>query len=239
MSNRRRVVGVIDSGVDSSLMPRVVSGRAFELDVDGRVSFADDINDGLNHGTQTARALLSHSPKTQLCVAKVFAQGLATSATQIASAVEWLIEQDVGLINMSLGLTSDRASIRNACELARARGVVIIASSPAHGAAVYPAFYSSVISVTGDARCEIDEYSYLKTSQVEFGACVRSMSGDVAGASIAAAHFSGLLAQRFNEREDLRDGYLDVIDELRCSAQIIGIDQTPWLGPNHGKMSSE
>lgn len=229
MHDRKPLIGIIDSGVDWSLLPRVYRGRGFQLDKDGNVYRSADFLDKLNHGTQTAVAILSHLPQAQLCVAKVFSEGLATSALQVTSALEWMIEQDVKLVNMSLGLITDRASIRNVCEEASARGIVLVASSPAHGEAVYPASYASVTSVTGDARCAEHQCSYLHSPQAEFGACVQSKTRGIAGASIAAAHFTGLIA---NTAAVTNMDYCGALAQLRQSADIRGLDQTPWLGPN-------
>lgn len=231
MRDRNSVIGVIDSGVNGTLLERVYKGRGFRLDADGGVFRSGDFLDNLNHGTQIATAILSHLPEARLCVAKVFTEGLATSSQQIAAALQWLIEQNVDLINMSLGLTIDRESIREACEDARARGVVLIASSPAHGQVVYPAAYNGVVSVTGDARCTESQCSYLNSSQAEFGASVRSRELTVVGSSVAAAHFTGIVASTAAE---LNTNYENTLRQLRQSADIQGGDQTPWLGPNAG-----
>jgi len=233
MHDRKPVIGIIDSGVDWSLLSRVYRGRGFQLDKNSNVYRSADFLDQLNHGTQTATAILSHLPQAQLCVAKVFSEGLATSALQVTSALEWMIEQDVKLVNMSIGLISDRTSIRNVCKEASARGIVLVASSPAHGEAVYPASYSSVTSVTGDARCAEHQCSYLYSSQAEFGACVRSKTQGIAGASIAAAHFTGLIA---NTAVVANTTYRRALAQLRQMADIQGSDKTPWLGPDAQKI---
>lgn len=229
MRDRRSLIGVVDSGVNDVLLERVYKGRGFRLDADGDVYRSADFLDNLNHGTQTATAILNHLPQAKLCVAKVFSEGLASSSQQIAVALQWLIEQNVDLINMSLGLTVDREPIREACEEARARGIVLVASSPAHGQVVYPAAYNSVVSVTGDARCSESQCSYLNSSQAEFGASVRSRELSVGGASVAAAHFTGIIA---STAAALNMNCEDALKHLRQSADIQGGDQTPWLGPN-------
>lgn len=234
MYDRKPIIGIIDSGVDGSLFSSVYRGRGFQLDTKSHVYRSADFLDQLNHGTQAATTILSHLPQAQLCVAKVFSEGLATSASQVTSALEWMIEEDVKLINMSLGLVADRVSIRNVCKEASTRGIVLVASSPAHGEAVYPASYASVISVTGDARCAEHQCSYLQSPQAEFGACVRSKTWGIAGASIAAAHFTGLIA---NTAVMANMDYRGALAQLRQTADIRGSDKTPWLGPNAQNIS--
>ena len=95
---------------------------------------------------------------------------------------------------MSLGLGHDREVLRRACGHAHGAGAVLIASAPARGGPVYPAAYDQVIAVTGDARCAPGEVSDLFGVQADFGTYGGDPSGVRAGASIAAAHFTGLAA---------------------------------------------
>ena len=76
---------------------------------------------------------------------------------------------------------------------ALAAGLILIASTPARGAPVYPAAYPGVLRVTGDARCGPGELSALGVP-ADYGACVRDVDGSPGGASLAAAHVTGLLA---------------------------------------------
>jgi hypothetical protein len=72
--------------------------------------------------------------------------------------------------------------------------LILIASTPARGAPVYPAAYPGVLRVTGDARCGPAEVSALGGVPADYGACVRDVDGTPGGASLAAAHVTGLLA---------------------------------------------
>ncbi|MEO0141258.1 MAG: S8 family serine peptidase, partial [candidate division WOR-3 bacterium] len=69
--------------------------------------------------------------------------------SDIAEAILWAADSGLHVINMSLGGTSSSAVLRNACDTAFARGVLLLAASGNNGAnyILYPAAYESVIAV--------------------------------------------------------------------------------------------
>ncbi|MCY1281804.1 hypothetical protein D9M70_306200 [compost metagenome] len=184
-------VGVVDSGFAPHQANRVLAARRFQLD-DESLSDGDAMPDRLGHGSAVLDALAGAAPLARFCVAQVFGERGQTSPLQIAAALHWLIEQRVALINLSLGLRSDRPVLREACAAAREAGILLCASSPAQGTAVFPANYPGVIRITGDARCTPGQWSWLDSAQADFGAHVAAGNG-VAGASIACAALSGLI----------------------------------------------
>lgn len=207
-------VAVIDSGVDAAAL--------------GRDPFAPAARPArAGHGTEVARLILAAAPDAALLDARVFTDGQAASAEVVAEAIHWAVDQGAGLINLSLGLRDDRWALRHACACAHAAGVLLVASMPARGAAVYPAAYPDVIAVCGDARCRPDEWSQIAPRL--FGACpaapdagdfafsrgaadrpVHSGGGNGArapsdrrgGASYAAARVSGQAARWLGDRPD-------------------------------------
>ncbi|MDT4855610.1 hypothetical protein FQZ97_899720 [compost metagenome] len=138
---------------------------------------------------------------------------------QIAAALHWLVEQDVALVSMSLGLRNDRPVLREACALARTAGILLCASSPAQGEPVYPASYPGVIRITGDARCTPGQWSWLNSAQADFGAHVTAANG-VAGASVGCAALSGIMAG-FLQRHPGASRQ-DVLLWLRENAAFVG-----------------
>ena len=192
-------VGIIDSGLQREYWPRLQAGRAFVMGQQGVLGQALE-DDHLGHGSVVTRILLAQAPTAELVVAQVFGQRAATTAAQLTAALLWLLEQRVELINCSLGLHADRPALRDACEQAASRGVILCASSPAMGQPVYPASYPGVVAVTGDARCQPGEWSWLQGDMAEFGAAVGR--GSEGGASMACARFSGLLASFWSTRPD-------------------------------------
>ena len=187
-------VGLIDSGVDAAIAANLAASRAFRLAADGGVAALAPEADRLGHGAALAGILVRRHPGIRLLSAQVFADTLSCSARQVAAALDWLVLHEARLVNMSFGLRRDRDVLRQACARAQAAGLILIAAAPARGAPVYPASYPGVIRATGDARCAMDEISCLATAQADFGACVRSDDGTVAGASVGCAYLSAFAA---------------------------------------------
>lgn len=211
-------VGLIDSGFAPEQAERVSLSRRFWLE-GGELLEGDALPDVLGHGRAVLKTLEEQCGPIRLCVAQVFGDRWQTSPLQIAAALHWLIEQDVALINMSLGLRTDRPVLREACVLAQASGLILCASSPAQGEPVYPAAYPGVIRITGDARCAPGQWSWLNSPQADFGAHVSAANG-VAGASVACAALTGIMAAHLHANPGA--GREAVLAWLREGAAFIG-----------------
>ncbi|WP_432695646.1 subtilisin-like serine protease QhpE [Marinobacterium sp. YM272] len=212
-------IGVVDSGVPE---PRAGYDAAFVIR-DAALWQAEADPDHLGHGTRVAEVIHHMLPEAEIFSAQVFMERLATTATQVAAAIDWLVEQEVNLINLSLGLRYDRAPLRDACHRALKRGVLVSASAPARGDAVYPSAYPGVFRMTGDARCGRDEIAHLETAFADFGGCVLPVdeNRDYSGASLGCAHMSGHLGR-----------YLIQTDRPRLSAARAWlIEQAVYQGP--------
>ena len=194
---KRLRVGLVDSGLDHALLPAAVASRAFSIvgAAPGELATAEPHADRLGHGTAVARVLLQQTPGVALLNAQVFDDQLTCSSRQVVAALDWLLAEDVRLINLSFGLRRDSPELAAACARALERGVVLVAASPARGAPVFPASYAGVIRATGDARCAPGELSHLHSPQADFGACVRAGNSGPAGASIGCAHITAAVAQ--------------------------------------------
>lgn len=193
-------VGIVDSGSSPAQAARVAAAAAFVCG-DGDVRRIEASEDLLGHGSLVGDIVLHCAPQAELLVAQVFRERLATTAVQVAAAIDWLVEEGAAVINLSLGLREPRPVLEAACRTALDAGVVLCAASPAHGAPVYPAAFAGVLRVTGDARCERLEVSALAAAHADFGAHVRPMHGTLAGAgaSMACAHLSGHVARHLSE----------------------------------------
>jgi hypothetical protein len=198
---------------------QVIAGRRFSL-LEGGLAEGDLREDPLGHGSAVIEAIGRRAPSALFCVAQVFDQRGVTSALQIASAIDWLLTQDVRLINLSLGLRQDRSLLRAACAAAVARGVLLCASSPAQGEGVFPANYPQVLRVTGDARCAEQEWSWLNSAQADFAACVHGTYPGQSGASLGCAALSGHIAGFLAEQPDASNA--QVIEWLRDHARYRG-----------------
>lgn len=210
-------VGIIDTGLQRGQWQRLHGGQSFVLS-DEDVQLRPLGQDNLGHGSLVTRLLSEQAPQAQLLMAQVFGERPATTAAQVSAGLAWLLEQGVSLINCSLGLHADRPVLREVCHRASEQGVLICASSPAMGQPVYPAAYAGVVAVTGDARCQPGQWSWLQGDRAEFGAPVGP--GAEGGASMACARFSGMLAVFWSARPELSGA--EVLDHFRQHASRSG-----------------
>lgn len=196
MTEGREVrVGVLDSGIDDPAAP----ARAFKADTDGRVRAFPAGPDTLGHGSMIASAVRTLAPGATFAAAQIFQGRMTTTPAAAAAGLDWLVDQGARIVTLSFGLKADRPPLRAACERATRAGVLLIAAVPARGGPVYPAAYTDVISVTGDARLDAGEISVLD-SEADFGAYAwphgtapdgRPVAG---GASFAVATVAGRAA---------------------------------------------
>jgi len=148
-------IGMIDSAVDQA--HRVFRGAK----ITAKSFLTDNVESPTLHGTAVASVLLgaidNQAPllkNAHLFSAEVFyrqtdyAQGATLNA--IINAINWLIIEDVNVINMSLA-GPDNAVLSTVVKAAHQQGVFIVAAAGNDGpaaAAVYPAGYDDVIAVS-------------------------------------------------------------------------------------------
>lgn len=198
-------VGLVDSGCRTEQRPRVEAARSFHLDAGRGVVVAAAQPDRLGHGSSLLEVIARQAPRATFLVAQVFTTRWATSAAQVAAAIGWLVEQQAQVINLSLGLRQDRPVLRLACERATRGKVVVCAAAPARGEPVYPASYPGVMRMTGDARCQAHQLSYLGTPHADFAGCVQAPGTGIAGASVGCAHMTGHVARYLSQGGGLEE----------------------------------
>lgn len=185
-------IGIVDGPLAPALSGAVEAVARFG----GSDAAAQPGRAGLAHGTHVARLVLEGFPTARLLSAQVFHDGLDASVADVAQAIAWLAAQRVDVINLSFGLRSRSPALEAACRQAHEAGVLLVASAPARGGAVYPAAFGSCMAVSGDARCRAGEVSWLGLQGVDFGThpfLERDSAASGGGASYAAARFSGLV----------------------------------------------
>ena len=106
-------IGLIDSGCSAAHASNVVAAAAFGVQ-DGVVRRGDAQPDRLGHGSRIADVLLHFAPQAELVVAQVFGERLATSALQVAAAIDWAVANEAHILNLRLGLRAPRAILAEA-----------------------------------------------------------------------------------------------------------------------------
>lgn len=204
-------VALIDS---CGAWPGAVASNAFR-DIGGTVRQVPAVADPTGHGTGAAAILTRGPAQPELLLAQVFCDRGATSAATVAAAIDWCLSERAGLLLLCLGLGADRPVLAGAVARALAADCVVLASTPARGAAVYPASYPGVVRATGDARCAPGEISRLDA--VTFGGAPRHASRpEGGGASVGAAEVARALIA--NATDGTRSGAIAALG--RCARYV-------------------
>jgi hypothetical protein len=180
---------------------------------DGSIAFAPDYRDLLGHGTAVAGVIRAKAPEAELYAVRVFDRELRTHAVVVAAAIRWAVEQGMNVVNISLGTEREenRELLREACEEASQRGVILVAASEGSEREWFPATFANVIAVAGDERCAWDEYFSCPDEPVLFRAHPsprplpgRPQSRNLRGHSFAAAHITASVARVLGDNPQAR-----------------------------------
>jgi subtilisin family serine protease len=195
-------VAIIDSGVNPAHphVGGVVGGVCINADGESQVYL-----DYVGHGTAVAGAIREKAPEALLYAVKVFDQSLRTNAETIIRAIEWTIENEMQVVNLSLGTVnqSHRERFERAVARAVERRVVLVAAREMNDRPSLPGCLPSVIGVGLDWECPRDVYRCAyDDSRATFLASgyPRSIPGvsperNLNGASFAVANMTGFVAR--------------------------------------------
>lgn len=199
-------VAVVDSGVHAD-HPHV-GGIAGGVVVDANGLGAADIvslSDRLGHGTAVAAAIREKAPDVELLAVKVFDTTLATTGQALVEAILWSIDQQVHIVNLSLGTQNDehRKALGMAVQLATDAGVLVVSAAPQPDAVWLPGALPGVIAVNADWErsrdtCELSVADDGRVTMVA-SAYPRPIPGvpperNMRGLSFAVANATGFLA---------------------------------------------
>lgn len=108
-SGRGVKVAIIDSGIDGAhpMVGGVVEAVAITVDDHGVVTAVEGPHDDLyGHGTACAAIVRELAPEAQLVSVRVLGSNLKGSAIAFAAGVEWCLDHDVDIANLSLSTTN-------------------------------------------------------------------------------------------------------------------------------------
>jgi subtilisin family serine protease len=201
MTGRGVKIAVIDSGVNAG-HPHIstpVSGVVFDPKDPGSVE------DQLGHGTAVTAAIQEKAPDAEYFILKLFGSSLRTTTRRLFQAIEWTIENDIHIVNLSLGSTNleYRAEWQSLVKRAVASGVVLVSARSATHGPLLPGTLDGVIGVDVDWALQRDRY---RIGAVAGSPCVfasgypRSLPGmsparNLNGISFAVANTSGFAAR--------------------------------------------
>jgi subtilisin len=148
-------VGIIDTGIDYTHEDLEVSGG--ETFVYGTTDYMDDNGHG-THVAGTVSALnntsgvLGTAPGASLYAIKVLDRYGSGSYSDVIAGIEWGITNNMNILNMSFGGSSDSRTLKSAVNNAYNVGILLVAAAgnegfDRKGTITYPAKYNSVIAV--------------------------------------------------------------------------------------------
>ena len=186
---------MIDSGVHA-LHPHV-GGVAESVCVDPPHG---DAVDRLGHGTAVCAAIRDIAPGARLVVGKIFDRSLATNAAALARGIDWAVEREAQIINLSLGTANQAHAelLRESVARATDAGAIVVSAREANGVVWLPGSIDGVAGVVADASLEREEL-VLADGLFTASPYPRPIPGvpkerNLSGVSFAVANVSGFLA---------------------------------------------
>lgn len=236
-------VAILDTGIDVRHEDLKVAGGYAVHKCRGRC--AADYDDDHGHGTHVAGTVaaidndlgvLGVAPAVDLYAVKVLNQmGSSVSYTNVVEGIIWAADNDMNIINMSIGSTSYPEAIHDAVKYAHGEGVLSVAAAGNNGDwetvdPVYPAAYPEVMAIgaveqkDGD-NDECDDVVIAEFSNHTSGVDLVAPGVDVlstypgnrytegTGTSMATPHVAGAAALVWSANPDLTN------DEVRTILQ--------------------
>lgn len=199
-------VGVIDTGIQTTHPDlKVVDGIS-------TVSYTSSYNDDNGHGTHVAGiiaglqnniGIVGVAPDVSLYAIKAMDKTGNGTMSDIARGIEWAIEKNLDVINLSLGSNQNSYLLQQAIDNAWKNGIVVVAAAGNEGGPVsYPAALPSAIAVSAiDSNYNIASFSN-RGSKIEFAApgvnilstYINSSYANLNGTSMASPYVAGVMA---------------------------------------------
>lgn len=204
-------VAVVDSGVEydhPELEKSVRGGVIVEYDSKAKNNFRikpdDQPADVSGHGTACAGIIHSIAPEAEIYSVRVLGRNMGGRAIQFAAGLDWAIENDMQVVNLSLSTSLEEffGLFHDLADQAYFKNMNLICAVNNIPEPSYPSLFSSVISVAAHEGKDPFTYYYNTKPPVEFGA--PGIDIEVAwnkgqymtctGNSFAAPHIAGITA---------------------------------------------
>ena len=189
-------IGVLDSGVCRTHphVGKIVDG--ITITADGAMAGYEDT---LGHGTAVAAVIHHLNPEANLVAVKIFDRKLATSLPVVIRAIDWCLEHDIQIINLSLGTLNPehRSAFEDAVARTRQAGAVIVSALEMSGTAALPGSLEGVIGVMEAAEYQVNHrYGKLVYTAPPFPRDIPGVPRDrnLSGVSFAVARVSAQIA---------------------------------------------
>ena len=227
-------VAVVDSGVEydhPAVGDSVRGGVIVEYDpkAENEFRYRPDPKpvDVSGHGTACAGIIHSIAPEAEIYSVRVLGRNMGGRAIQFAAGLDWTIENDMQVVNMSLSTALDEffGMFHDLADQAYFKNMNLVSAVNNIPEPSYPSLFSSVISVAAHDGKDPFTYYYNVKPPVEFGA--PGIDVEVAwnrkqylictGNSFAAPHIAGITALIRGKHPDLTPFQMKTV-LLSCAA---------------------
>jgi subtilisin len=203
-------VAVVDSGIEydhPALDDCVRGGIVVEYDAQAENNYSiksdDKPSDLSGHGTACAGIIHSIAPDAEIYSVRVLGRNMGGRAIQFAAGLEWAIENNMQVVNLSLSTSHEEyfGLFHDLADQAYFKHINLVSAVNNFPEPSYPSLYSSVISVAAHEGKDPFVYYYNPSPPVEFGApginveVAWNMKQYIAGTgnSFAAPHIAGIV----------------------------------------------
>lgn len=201
-------VAVIDSGVSNNI--KELNYRNIRYGY----SAYNSLEDSNGHGTSITYIIQSLSKNSKIIALKVFDEKLVTTTKNIISAINWCIENEVNIINISISICNfDVCSkLYGICKKAYDLGIIIVASAHNTGIPCIPAYFDCVIGVGSgffysNEWFQVDFNQQIQVYAKGFNIKTIDLSGNfvlLSGTSFATAIITGIIADQMYNNNNIR-----------------------------------
>lgn len=204
-------VAVVDTGISTS-HPDLVTNLSGGFNA---ISPNKSYNDDNGHGSHVAGIIgasantigvVGAAPDVDLYAVKVLSKSGSGWVSDIIEGIQWTVDHDIDVINMSLGASGYSLAFDLACQQALDAGVTIVAaagnSGPDTGTVEYPAGFDGVIGVSATDSSDSIAWFSSRGAGVDFAApgvgILSTYKGSgyatMSGTSMASPHVAGVVA---------------------------------------------
>lgn len=245
-------IAILDTGIDKD-------HECLSKNFKGGYNFVDnntDLTDLNGHGTHVAGIIAAEdndtgvigvAPNAYIYSVKVLDYTASGSASNIVAGMEWAAENDIQIINASLGSDSNSISFRRSVENVYNGGILIVAAAGNSGNGMgtgdnidFPAKYNEVISVgatdINDKRARFSSTGpslELSAPGVDIPSTLpKNKYGTLSGTSMSAPHVTGVAALVMKANPGMAN--IDIRVRLQVTTQNIAkngfLSKKEWYG---------
>lgn len=211
-------VCVVDSGVCQTHKRFNGLNFAKKLTINNGI-IENEAIDSDGHGTAVldlVRKTVSKRGSLQLCnfhIVKVYDSIDKIMENNVIKALEYVLNSNIKVINISLGLISAFSSnkLKNICQNLYDNGKIIVASAHNFGKVCYPAHFPFVFGVTGGIIDSLNSFGVIDEGPIEFigkgtfqrVAWIDNSYSFKGGTSFATPHITGIIASELQKNNNL------------------------------------